>query len=114
MNAKKEGPLRQPASTSQEAHGTAPNGDSYLLYSMPRSKSQDKARNLGKNKLRLVAGLFCGMFFALLGVACWLHPVFLPYVMAPFAIAGAWKFCRVCFIWLTTTPEISEEEQLWQ
>lgn len=112
MNAKRKGPLRQPASKSQEANGTAPGGDSYLLYSTPRSKSQDKARNLGRNKLRLVAGLFCTMFFALLGVACWLHPALLPYVMAPFAIAGALKFCLVCFIWLSTLPEV-EEEQPW-
>lgn len=113
MNTKKDS-LRQPASTSQEAHGTAPGGDSYLLYSMPRSKSQDKAKKMGKNKLRLVAALFCGMFFILLGTACWLHPVFLPYVMAPFAVAGAWKFCRVTFLWLTADPVFTEEDETWR
>ena len=113
MNAKKEGPLRQPASTSQEANGTAPNGDSYLLYSTPRSKSQDKARRLSRGKLKLVAALICAMFFVLLAMACWLWPPVIPYVLAPFAVAGAWKFCRVTYIWLSTDPVFTEEEQPW-
>lgn len=111
MNAKKEGPLRQPASTPQEAETAVPGGDSYLLYSIPRSKSQDRAR---KNKLKLVAALFCVMFFSMLAVACWLWPVVIPYVLAPFAVAGAWKFCRVAYIWMVTDPVVNEEEELWQ
>ena len=113
MNAKKESPTRQPASNSCGAENTAPRGDSYLLYSTPRSKSQDKARRLSRGKLKLVAALICAMFFIMLATACWLWPVVLPYVLAPFAVAGAWKFCRVTYIWLSTDPVFTEEEQPW-
>ena len=113
MNAKKEGPLRQPASTSQEANTAVPGGDSYLFYSTVRSKSQDKARRLSRGKLKLVAALICAMFFVLLAMACWLWPPVIPYVLAPFAVAGAWKFCRVTYIWLSTDPVFTEEEQPW-
>lgn len=110
MSAKKESPTRQPASTSCGAQDTIPRGDSYLFYSTNRSKSQDRAR---KSKLKLVAALFCTMFFTMLGAACWLHPVVVPYVMAPFAVAGAWKFCRVAYIWMVTDP-FYEEDVTWR
>ena len=113
MSAKKEGPLRQPASTPQEADTAIPGGDSYLLYSIPRSKSQDKAQKNREQKLRLVAALFCTMFFSMLALSCWLWPVAIPYVLAPFAVAGAWKFCRVAYIWMSTDP-FYEEDETWQ
>lgn len=31
-----------------------------------------------------------------------LWPVTLPWVLGAFALPGAWKFCRVLYIWLTT------------
>lgn len=33
-------------------------------------------------------------------VALW--PSALPWVLGAFAVPGAWKFCRVMFLWLTT------------
>lgn len=33
-------------------------------------------------------------------VAIW--PEALPWVLGVFAIPGAWKFCRVLYVWLTT------------
>lgn len=41
-------------------------------------------------------------------VALW--PVTLPYVLGVFAIPGAWKFCRVTYIWLMSEekPKMTE------
>ena len=66
-----------------------------------------------KKKLKLVAALFCAMFFTMLGVSCWLWPAVIPYVMAPFAVAGAWKFCRVAYIWMITDPVMQEDNEEW-
>lgn len=33
-------------------------------------------------------------------VALW--PEAMPYILAVFAVPGAWKFCRVLYLWLTT------------
>ena len=109
MSAKKD-PLRQPASTSQGAQSTQTAGSEYLLYTTSRTSRQ--AKKSREQKLKLVSVLFCTMFFVMLGTACWLWPVVIPYVLAPFAVAGAWKFCRVAYIWMVTDP-FYEEEQPW-
>lgn len=113
MSEQKKSSPCEPASITREANHSTPGGGSYLLYSIPRSKSQDKAQKNREQKLRLVAALFCTMFFVMLGTACWLWPVVIPYVLAPFAVAGAWKFCRVAYIWMSTDP-FYEEDETWQ
>ncbi len=98
---------RQPGSNAREvpestAEETADNR--YLLYTTPKGLRQETQR-----KMRLIAALFCGMFLAILAVAGWLCPALIPWIEAPFAVAGVWKFFRVTYVWMTTTPE----EKLW-
>ena len=110
---KNKNPLWQLASIPQEASNATARGGLYLHYSRPRSVCQERSKTVKKNKLKLVAALFCTMFFSVLAVACWLWPVVIPYVLAPFAVAGAWKFCRVAYIWMITDPVVNEEEEPW-
>ena len=109
MKTKKDSPC-QPASNTREAETTTPQGGAYLLYTTPRPFRQERNTTMFRKKLKLVAVLFCTMFFSMLALSCWLWPVVIPYVLAPFAVAGAWKFCRVAYIWMVTDPVMNEEE----
>lgn len=40
-----------------------------------------------------------------------IYPNALPWILGAFAVPGAWKFCRVCFLWLTAREDpISYED----
>ena len=57
---------------------------------------------MNKNKARLVTVVIFVFVLLLCADAVSIWPAALPYILGAFAIPGAWKFCRVLFIWLTT------------
>lgn len=60
---------------------------------------------MNKNKARLVTILIMILLAVLAADIVGLYPDTLPWILAPFAAAGAWKFARVLFLWLTTEDE---------
>lgn len=60
---------------------------------------------MNKNKARLVTVVIFVFVLLLCADAVSIWPAAMPYILGAFAIPGAWKFCRVLFIWLTTDPE---------
>ena len=60
---------------------------------------------MNKNKARLVVVALFVLLVLLCADAVAIWPDTLPWILGAFAIPGAWKFCRVLFIWLTTDEE---------
>lgn len=58
-----------------------------------------------KGKARLVTAII----FAFVVLVCvdlvGIYPRTLPWILGAFAVPGAWKFCRVCFLWLTVVED---------
>lgn len=60
---------------------------------------------MNKNKAKLVT-IVISVFVLLLCVdMVTIWPKMLPWILGCFAIPGAWKFCRVLYIWLTDEPK---------
>ena len=60
---------------------------------------------MNKSKARLVTIVIFVFLVLLLADTVSIWPASLPYILGAFAIPGAWKFCRVLYIWLTTEEE---------
>lgn len=57
---------------------------------------------MSKNKAKLVTVFMFVMTVLMLADLVAIYPAALPWVLGVFAIPGAWKFCQVLFLWLTT------------
>ena len=60
---------------------------------------------MNKNKAKLVTILMFILLVVLAADVVSAIPQTLPWILAPFAMVGAWKFARVLFLWLTTDDE---------
>lgn len=41
-----------------------------------------------------------------------IYPKAMTWILGTFAVPGAWKFCRVCYIWLQVDDRIPEPEHV--
>lgn len=71
-----------------------------------------KSEHKAKLVTVLIFALLCLLFSDV--VAIW--PKSLPWILGAFALPGAWKFCRVLYIWLITedTPLEIEMPKLFR
>lgn len=60
---------------------------------------------MNKNKAKIVTALMFILLAVLAADVVTAFPQALPWILAPFAMVGAWKFARVLFLWLTTEDE---------
>lgn len=63
---------------------------------------------MNKNKAKLVTVVIFVFLILLCADAVSIWPRTLPWILGAFAVPGAWKFCRVLYIWLVTDPEPKE------
>ena len=63
-------------------------------------------------KARLVTILFCGLMFMSLIEIVLMWPKTLTWILAAFAIPGAWKFVRVTYIWMQDKGPAPEEKRV--
>lgn len=60
---------------------------------------------MSKTKARLVTVIIFTFIVLVCADLVAIYPRTLPWILGTFAVPGAWKFCRVCFIWLTVREE---------
>lgn len=70
-----------------------------------------KKKSPWEKKAMLLTAAFCILLFAILIVAACVLPDLAPWILAPFAVIGAWKFARVCYLWITTDPTAPAHEE---
>ena len=68
---------------------------------------------MNKNKAKLVTAVIFVFLLLLFADMVSIWPRTLPWILGAFAIPGAWKFCRVLYIWLTVDPEPKEKDYKW-
>lgn len=71
---------------------------------------------MNKKKARLCTALFSIMLLGILVDVGIVWPHAIPYILAPFAVTGAFKFVRVLYIWFITDPaekRMQEEMETW-
>lgn len=105
-------PLLAPASNQQEAIDQTAWSD-FLYYSTPRSIRQDKEENMKKKKAALLTAMYSIMLFCILAIAAKRFPALVPYILAPFAVAGAVLFVKWVYRWISVDPVVQEDEE-WQ
>ena len=63
-------------------------------------------------KARFVTIMFCGMVFTSLTEIALMAPWTLTWILAAFAVPGAWKFVRVTYIWMQDKGPAPEEKRV--
>ena len=109
---KNKNPLLAPASNQQEAIDQTAWSD-FLYYSTPRSIRQEKEENMKKKKAVLLTAMYSVMLFCILAIAGKRFPALVPYILAPFAVAGAWVFVKWVYKWISVDPVVRDEEEPW-
>ena len=65
---------------------------------------------MSKAKARLVTAIIFTFIVLVCVDLVAIYPRTLPWILGTFAVPGAWKFCRVCFLWLTVDEEPREKD----